>query len=50
MGRAGADPPAPPTAGVAGRGQKGAAGMATREELQQQAYERAVSNEMNYYG
>lgn len=45
-----ADPPAPPTAGTPAEGQKGAARMARPAELLQQAYEHAVSNEMNYYG
>jgi hypothetical protein len=50
MRGADADSPAPPTAGIAVEAQKGAARMTAREELQQQAYDRAVSNEMNYYG
>ena len=50
MRGAGEEPPAPPIAGIAVEGQKGAARMATPEELQQQAYELAVSNEMDYYG
>jgi hypothetical protein len=50
MRGADAEPPAPPTAGVAGRGRKGGARMTTREQLQQQAYDRAIQNEMNYYG